>query len=254
MEEVKIYSIKDGLIKADMLNQQGQYDVALEIYDMLIEKQEDCIPAYNNKAFIYEKMGEYEKALECYEKLLEYRPNVLIPLNNMAHLYIKMEDYENAEETFRKVVEIPYMNESYIYANFAHVLSQNGKYEEAIENLYLALEIDETSTIYNNLAYNYELLDDFDKALECYDKGLEINDCDASIYNNKGWVLNKMGKYDESIECYAKAIELMPTESRYYKNMAIVYKDLGDLDKAHEFYDKAFELDSTIESFEDIEN
>ena len=100
MEEIKIYSIKDGLIKADMLNQQGKYDVALEIYDMLIEMQEDCIPAYNNKAFVYEKMGEYEKALSAYSKVSELKPADGYIYVSIGNIYENQGDYKKALDAY----------------------------------------------------------------------------------------------------------------------------------------------------------
>ena len=93
--------------------------------------------------------------------------------------------------------------------------------------------------------------EDYLKALEVYEEGLE-NTPSPVLYNNKGWSLRKIEQYDEALECYEKAMEIDGEKAPYLKNMAATYKEMGDLKKAHEYYDKAYALDSTIESFEEI--
>jgi len=46
-----------------------------------------------------------------------------------------------------------------------------------------------------------------DKALECYDKAIELNPLEMIYYSNKAAVLTNMKKYDEVMEVLDLALE-----------------------------------------------
>ena len=50
--------------------------------------------------------------------------------------------------------------------------------------------------------------DDFEytKAIEYYDKAIELNPQYAVAWDNKGMVLARLGKYNEAVKCYDKAM------------------------------------------------
>jgi tetratricopeptide (TPR) repeat protein len=90
-----------------------------------------------------------------------------------------------------------------------------------------------------NLGKYKEGVEYFNKAIECYNKIIEINPEDANAWNNKGLALYNLEKYKEAIECYDKAIEVNPedAETWYLKDWALLR--LGRHEKA---FDKAIEI------------
>ena len=54
------------------------------------------------------------------------------------------------------------------------------------------------------------------KAIECFNKALEIDNNIPQIWNNKGVCLEEMGNFDEAKKCYEKALELLPPEEPLY--------------------------------------
>ena len=51
---------------------------------------------------------------------------------------------------------------------------------------------------------------DYKKAIECYDRVLEINPRDALTWYNKGLCFYSLGKYKEAIKCYEETLILDP--------------------------------------------
>jgi tetratricopeptide (TPR) repeat protein len=66
----------------------------------------------------------------------------------------------------------------------------------------------------NEHYYNKE----YNEAIECYDKALEIDPKDADTLNNKGNALDNLGKHKEAIECYDKALEIDPKHAIVLNN------------------------------------
>jgi tetratricopeptide (TPR) repeat protein len=63
-------------------------------------------------------------------------------------------------------------------------------------------------------------LGNYEEAIKCYDKAIEIEPNNAEAWNNKGIVLGRLSNYEEAIACYDKAIELNPTDGRAWYNRA----------------------------------
>ena len=51
-------------------------------------------------------------------------------------------------------------------------------------------------------------LNQYEKALEYYDKALKLEPNDAEIWNHKGFALDKLGRGDEAQNCFNKAKQL----------------------------------------------
>ena len=234
------------LHEANLLQENGKFDETIGIYQRLLDKYPNCIPALNNLGQVYDEMGELKKALECYDKVLELNPQSLPALNNKAMLCINLEDWENASDSFSKFIDINPNNE-YVLANHAFVLIKLGEYDKAVENCKRSLKINPNNpATYSHMAYAYEELEDWENALECYDKSIEIDYNRPITWNNKGSALKKMGEYEKASECYEKALELDPENAFIWKRAAENYKLMGDLEKSEEYYKKTLELEPNL--------
>lgn len=63
---------------------------------------------------------------------------------------------------------------------------------------------------------------DYEDAIECYDKALNLNLNYSEAWNNKGIALGHLGRHDEAIECFDKAIKLDKNLTEAYGNKGIV--------------------------------
>lgn len=65
---------------------------------------------------------------------------------------------------------------------------------------------------YNNKAISLSALNKYEKAIECFDKVIELNPDDHKGLYNKGIALFKLHKYDEAIKFFRKSIVIYPND------------------------------------------
>ena len=88
----------------------------------------------------------------------------------------------------------------------------------------------------------------YQKALECYNKAIEINPNDGVAYTNIGSVYIWLKEYSRALSYCRKGITLMeqglkkPTKTEYthcLANYAIALGKTGQIDKCNEYFRKA---------------
>jgi len=90
----------------------------------------------------------------------------------------------------------------------------------------------------------YEKQEDYSKAIECYDKAIDLKPKYERAYNYKGNSLFGLGKHKEAIEYYDKAIALRSDYATAYNNKGVVLDDLGYDNEAIKCYKKAVSINN----------
>ncbi|KAG9510298.1 Stress-induced-phosphoprotein 1 [Fragariocoptes setiger] len=95
----------------------------------------------------------------------------------------------------------------------------------------------------------------FEKALEHYNKAIELNGTDMTFINNKAAVYFEMGDLDECIKQCQSAIEVgrenradFKLIAKAFSRMASAYQKKGDLENARTFYQKSLSEHRTPET------
>jgi tetratricopeptide (TPR) repeat protein len=87
-------------------------------------------------------------------------------------------------------------------------------------------------------------LQDQQKAVETYQKAIQLSPNDAGLHNNLGSVYAEMGKVDEAKAEFQKAADLNPAGAGgYYYNLGVVMVNQGKMDDAAVALKKATEID-----------
>lgn len=82
--------------------------------------------------------------------------------------------------------------------------------------------------IKKGLKYNYKK-NNFEKAIQMFDKAIELNPNNANVYKYRGDVY-MFTNFEKAIKDYTKAIELKPNYISAYSSRAVIYScPLGDL-------------------------
>jgi tetratricopeptide (TPR) repeat protein len=93
--------------------------------------------------------------------------------------------------------------------------------------------------------YSLLVLGRYEKALEVYERVIQLAPTDANAYHRKGIALNRLGRNKEALEVYEQAIRLDPTYAEVYYNKGIALGDLGRNKEALLAYEQAIRLDPT---------
>ena len=118
------------------------------------------------------------------------------------------------------------------------------EFSKAIQAYQKVIELDPTYVeAYNNLGIIYQLTGDVDRAFGAYQKATEINPRYEKGYNNLGILLLLKGRYEEALEAFQKALAINPNNIESHINLGILFKKKGQWDEAIESYQKALAID-----------
>jgi tetratricopeptide (TPR) repeat protein len=92
--------------------------------------------------------------------------------------------------------------------------------------------------------------DDYNKAIECYQKAIEADSNYFEAYFNLGVAYSCILEFDKSIEYYNKAIAKNDTIEITYFSLGNIYEEVKDYDKAIEMFKKGFKLKQNPNSSE----
>lgn len=121
-----------------------------------------------------------------------------------------------------------------------------GDFERAIQKYDRALELSPRYALaYLNRGAVYDKLDQPERAIEDYKKALEIDSGDPLAYLNLGTAYDKLGEFERAIDNYNKALEINPRYAQVYWNRGLHYDELGQFHQAIDDFNKALDIDSS---------
>jgi tetratricopeptide (TPR) repeat protein len=137
----------------------------------------------------------------------------------------------------------PQTAEEYFYS--AYNKEKAGDNYKAIEDYNKAIEIDPNYALaYTNRGFSKHNLKDFNGAIEDHDKAIELDPEIINVYVNRGASKSELKDYYGAIEDFNKAIELDPSYDKAYLNRGFSKSELKDYYGAIEDFNKAIELNS----------
>jgi serine/threonine protein kinase/tetratricopeptide (TPR) repeat protein len=195
-------------------------------------------------------------------------------------------DWAGAEADYKRAIEL---NPNYATAHdgYAMLLCARGRFDEAIEQISRAADLDPLSLIIAvHAGWPHYFARNYDAAIRCFDKALEL---DANFIPAHGWrgmALGQQKRYAEALAAFERALavdhipillamlahahaiaghraeaEATLTSLRYEAlsryispyDIAVIYAGLGDLDAARTEIDKAREDRSAWMVFFDVD-
>lgn len=121
---------------------------------------------------------------------------------------------------------------------------------EAIKNLKNAISCAEGNDDYQSICYNslglaYQLAQDHDEAIQCYQKALALNASNFGAHANIGLLYMKLGQYHKAIKAYEDIMENHSTDPMIQSNYAYLHTKIKEYKKAIELYNPIIEEDPT---------
>jgi len=119
------------------------------------------------------------------------------------------------------------------------------EFSKAIQAYQKVIELDPVYVeAYNNLGILLLLKGRDEEALEAFRKALAINPNNIETHINLGTLFKKKGQWDEAIESYQKALAIDPFHKETHYNIALLYEQMEKLELAISHYQQFVRLSS----------
>ncbi|MEK7431967.1 MAG: tetratricopeptide repeat protein [Cyanobacteriota bacterium] len=264
----KIFSYLDSdpnnkevkLILAQSYIHSEQIDLAENLlYDLLKQKPQSTeIRVYLSDCFI--KKGKYHLSADKLKEVFKMEPdyeNIKVKISESLYMYgkslFKINSLTKALAVYKEALEY---NESYnIFYAIGICHKDLKEYSNAIE---IFLFVEEKfndqlkSNLYNNLAEIYEILDNKKKAIECYEKAIQIEKEIYLIQYYKSKILMNQDYYKTALK---NMININIVYPKFIKPLWSIIKNfeiLNEEEHALEYYEKilAIEKDNSNATIE----
>ncbi|MBU0591147.1 AAA family ATPase [Candidatus Micrarchaeota archaeon] len=175
--------------------EKGDYDKAIENYNMAILLNPVFSEAYFNRALSYYQLKNFDKSIADYTKSMELDPQNPIIYNNRGDAFYRKQDFQSAVKDYDRAISF---NPNYLKAFY-------------------------------NRGLSYASIEEYEKAVEDFTKVIKLKADFAEAYHLRGLAYEYAGSISEAIVDYEKALELNPelTEAKTHLNSAKAKKDQG---------------------------
>ncbi len=189
------------------------------------------------------ELGQAKRGVPYLEKARQIDPKNPSAYYNLANAMYQLGRYDEAVQQNRMSLELQSEPLPEAYNNLASFLQAQGKYEEAAKQYRLALQIDPgfTDSIFN-LGRLLLQQGKLDEAAGCFLKFLEIKPDFAAAHYELANILSAQKKYDDAIRHYKKALKLEPENSDFHCRLGLTMKLQGKISSSLDHYRKALKL------------
>jgi len=177
-------------------------------------------------------------AIEQYEQIVRLDPNSVEDHLLLGRLYRLNNDLMKAENEFKTAVKIQPNSEDAVTA-LSILYNEEGDTSRALEVLNAFPESARSSKLYAALGYTYEQNKAYKKAIEAYQKSVELDHDNLDSVRGLAQNLLNDGQTDAALAQLKIVAEADPSDAQTYMRMAEIYRRGARYDEAMESLKKA---------------
>ncbi len=229
---------------------QGMYGKALELYELALayngaaDYRPGIVRSYNALGKTYLALGRLEEAASRFDRALRMALELDDPrlicrsLNNRGELELRREDFEAGLDLFRRAEErfergVPDPDRAIVYNNMGTGYKRLGKPGRALEFFQRALELNERERLAEEAATNCFMIasvlseqGEYDQALEYAERAL---DWDKKVENSLGIAKDylALGLISKRVARYEEAFGYFESGLFVYRSLAVLHSGLN---------------------------
>jgi tetratricopeptide (TPR) repeat protein len=196
------------LLVAGLLEQTAsRYEIALEYYRRVQEREPRNTDAWRRVAGVYTLMNIRDKAVQAYRKAIELEPGYYAAYSELGIFYYNHGNYPEAAAEFRNSIErAPGAVMSYM--DLGAVMSNLGRFGEAEQALLQSLKIKETPEALNSLGVVRAQQNRDREAAGFYERAIAMLPRNAIYLLNLGDCYRRLGRKADATGAYRRAMDV----------------------------------------------
>lgn len=235
---------------AFLQDEMGNSQKALDLFREMIKIDPEFPTSYYGVATIFDNEENYEQAIAYYKKTIELDPTYEAAHFFLANIYDDMDELEPALYHYEKTIELD-PEYFYAYVNIGCIYEADNHNLKAYKYFYKAYQLDPLNYMsLFNLGVVCRKLGQVREAVKYYEKAMQANETYHNTYLNLAILYKEEYKaYEKSIELYTKGIELNPDVSVLYYNRACVHALVDNQEEAIEDLKVSVQLSPTLKDY-----
>jgi len=198
--------------------------------------------AYYKRGIFLQNQGNYDHAIEALDAAIALNPGYAEAHNYRGIVLANLQRHQDAHVSFNKAIALK-PDYAECYNNLGIVLQELGRLDEALASFDKAIALKpDNARAHNNRGTVLSDLRRIDDALISYEKAIALNPSYAEAFYNRGMATHDSKRFDHALASYDKAISLRPEYAEAHHNRGAVLQDLQRLDDAAGAYGKAITL------------
>jgi tetratricopeptide (TPR) repeat protein len=179
-----------------------------------------------------------QRAIEQYEAIIKLAPKSVEDHLLLGRLYRLNNDLAKAEDEFKTAVKIQPDSEEAV-TTLAYLYNEQGDSAHAVQVLSTIPDAERSGRLYQALGYTYEQQKEYKKAVEAYQKAVELDKDNLDALRGLAQNLMNDGQTDAALEQYKTIVDADPQDPQTYMRIAEIYRRMGKFDLALEALKKA---------------
>ena len=210
------------------------YKEGIKAFSEAIKLNQHNIFALANLAVCYHRAGDIDNAIFYIEKALILDTNDEINLDNYVIFLMEKKEIEKSAKILNKL-SVVFPNSAItwnLHGIFHNKYGNNPN--KAIEAFLKCKKIDPNYHLVDfSIGHAYMKNKDFIKANDYFKESIYKNQNHTASYLNMAIVQNNTDNYDKAIQYYNKVLNIDPAaEDIVFSNLINIYREIGEIDKA----------------------
>lgn len=195
------------------------YEDAIKCFSRLEEIDDATDDHFYQKiGFAYQNAGKTEQALNYYKRYELLHEEDAWNMRHIAACYRALGEFDKALDYYRRVEALTPDNVS-LTLTIGHVLLEQNRTNEALQQYFKADLMDNSKhRAWRPIAWCSFLLNDYERAIDYYDRIARDDKPSAQDLLNRGHVLLCQGKTQEAINTYRESLNLMGGVTKKFRN------------------------------------
>ena len=190
------------------------------------------------------RAGQYAEAAKLFTEYGERHPDNAGAYYMVGLSSWKAGDLRTADSAFSRALALDPRHVKALL-NSSRVLIDLGRFDDALDRINSALDIDSTSSTARRLqARVLEHQGDIDGAIDAYEDALVADETDVWALNNLGVLYIQQGRAEEALPPLARAVELRSTSPVFQNNLGTALEQTRHFAEAADVYAAALAADS----------